>query len=91
MMDCASAHDFSRLEGSACYSRHCNQTDGARRVGKMSIKVMVLALVGGAIAGCTTVEGEDALLSDEPSFQAGYGDGCEFLDQKSPRRLLVRQ
>ncbi len=28
-----------------------------------------------AAAGCTTVD-DGQLLSDEPSFQAGYGDGC---------------
>ena len=40
------------------------------------MKLLILALAGGVLAGCTTVEGDGALLSDEPSFQAGYGDGC---------------
>ena len=54
---------------------------------------MILALAGGALAACTTVDGNDGvLLSDEPSFQAGYGDGCAtgVEEDKSFSRKKVR-
>lgn len=59
---------------------------------KISIKILALALIGGILASCTTVQGEGVLLSDEPSYQAGYGDGCatSIEEDKSFSRKKVR-
>ena len=43
-----------------------------------SIKPLILAsfvLSAGVLSGCTTL-GDGENLSEEPSYQAGYGDGC---------------
>ena len=46
------------------------------RVNLQRSAFVLTAVCFGGLAGCASVDDGGVLLSEQPTFQAGYGDGC---------------